>query len=269
MTPADDKKAEMESASRDRGVESPKRSLHLPLWLLTGIVIAYVAGVLAVDTLAVMGVNKPIHWSMFSWHPATVYKFATDHGMPSALVSWMKLILLRQFDVFKFVMWFFIPFVFSLWWMDWGALGFRRWKRVDLYLLLGLAALGMAAMILIPLVPSLNATYGGLGHLSSGKKWGTLILQIVWIVSWLPGWEFMHRYVLLRKVSVQWPQFGWILVPVFEGLYHLQKPLLEALGMVVLSIFLTQWTLRRRNVMLPFLVHLIIEIELMVFLLFR
>ncbi|HPO14687.1 MAG TPA: hypothetical protein PLI09_14700 [Candidatus Hydrogenedentes bacterium] len=269
MSPANKNTSEKKSALSDTPMESPERSSRLPLWLLTGIVIAYVAAVLALDTLAVMGVNKPIHWSMFSWHPASVYNFATDHGVPSALVSWMKLILLRQFDVFKFVMWFLVPFLFSLWWMDWGALGFRRWKKVDLYLLLGLAALGMAAMILIPLVPSLSATYGGLAHLSSGKKWGTLILQIVWIISWLPGWEFMHRYVLLRKVSVQWPQFGWILVPVFEGVYHLQKPLLEALGMAAISIILTQWTLRRRNVMLPFIVHLIIEIELLVFLLFR
>ncbi len=263
------KKTDKKPPKKDAVAEAPTRAPRLPLWLLTGIVVAYVAAVLTIDTLVAMGVKQPIRWTMFAWHPGSVYAFATEHGVPSAAVSWLKLILLRQFDVFKFTMWFLVPFVFSLWWMDWGALGVRRWKKTDLYLLLGLAALGMAAMLLIPLIPSLSQTYGGLNHLSSGQKWGALVLRMVWILSWLPGWEFLHRYVLLRRVSVQWPKFGWLLVPFSEGVYHLQKPPLEALGMVVLSLVLTQWALRRRNVMLPFMVHFIIEIELLVFLLFR
>ena len=56
-------------------------------------------------------------------------------------------------------------------------------------------------------------------------------------------------------------------MPVSEGVYHLQKTLLEALGMVALSVVLTYWARKRANVLLPFLVHLAIELELLAFLL--
>jgi hypothetical protein len=41
--------------------------------------------------------------------------------------------------------------------------------------------------------------------------------------------------------------------------------LLEAGGMVLYSVVLTLWAIRRKNALLPFLAHLTIEIELIVF----
>jgi membrane protease YdiL (CAAX protease family) len=64
-----------------------------------------------------------------------------------------------------------------------------------------------------------------------------------------------------------WPRYGWLLVPLAEGVYHLQKPWPEMLGMVAFSLIATQWTLRRDNMLLPLLVHLAIEIELVAFML--
>ena len=60
------------------------------------------------------------------------------------------------------------------------------------------------------------------------------------------------------------------IIPALEGGYHViqQKPLLECLGMTALSVALTLWTLRRKNSLLPFLGHLIIEVELVAYLFF-
>ena len=52
------------------------------------------------------------------------------------------------------------------------------------------------------------------------------------------------------------------MVPLCETIYHLQKPLLEAGGMAVFSLLLTWWTMKRRNMLLPFVAHLYIEILL-------
>ncbi len=169
---------------------------------------------------------------------------------------------LRSFDLFKFFFWFVIPFVWSLRRMDWAWFSFRRWKRIDVALLAVLTLLGCCAVLVVPLVPQLRAIYPSM----RGMGWGIVVLQLVWTCSWLPGWEFIHRYFLLRPVSARWPRWGWLLVPVSETAYHLLKPWPEMLGMAALSVALTWWALRRRNVLLPFLVHLAIELALIGFL---
>ena len=204
-------------------------------------VAAYVAAVLAVDTLAAQQVRCVIAWRMFRWQGA------------------------NGFDWFKFVFWFVVPVALSWRGMDWGCLGWGRWRGRDVALLIALVGLGAAAMLVIPLVPSLRATYSGLGV----NHWHAASWYLVWTASWLVGWEFLHRYFLLRHVQGVWAGFGWLLVPLSEGLYHLQKSWIEALGMVVFSLCVTPWALRRKNALLPFLAHLIIELELLAFLALR
>ncbi|MCL4694164.1 MAG: CPBP family intramembrane metalloprotease, partial [Candidatus Hydrogenedentes bacterium] len=97
-------------------------------------------------------------------------------------------------------------------------------------------------------------------------KWEIIARGMLWTFSWLIGWEFLHRYFLLRPFAARWPRFGWLIVPFSEGVYHLQKAPIEAAGMVVFSLVLTAWALRRRNALLPFLAHLLVEIELVLFL---
>ena len=122
-----------------------------------------------------------------------------------------------------------------------------------------------AAIAAIPLFPSLVGQYGEMGLGAAGAKWAFVRRNLLWTASWLAGWEFLHRYVLVRKVHERWPRYGWLLVPLVEVVYHLQKPFVEAVGMGVFSILATQWTLRRRNVLLPFLAHLAIELGLLCF----
>jgi membrane protease YdiL (CAAX protease family) len=229
------------------------------------LVFAYIAVVLTVDTLAVSRVKTPIDWSMFQWFlPKSLAFLERTLGLH---LDFLKQIWMSRLDVFKLLFWFVIPFVFCLRHMDWGALGIRGWKRMDYIILAVLAVLGLGAVFLIPHVPQLRYIYASLAEASPEQKWIAFRGQLVWVASWLIGWEFLHRYVLLRQAQRLWPVWGWLLVPFSEGVYHLQKPALEALGMVVFSIILTQWAIRRKNVLLPFLAHLIIEVELILFLL--
>lgn len=210
-------------------------------WFLI-FVLVYVAGVLLIDTLAVHHVRLVIPWHILLRHSAS--------GV----------------DYFKFIAWFAIPFLFSLPRFDWGWLGIFRWKRIDLIILGALVVVCLGAVSIIPLFPSLRETYHSMAHIPAASKYSFVTHQVAWTFSWLIGWEFMHRCVLLRQVSARWPRWGWLIVPIFEGVYHLQKPPLEALGMVAFSAILTPWALRRQNVLLPFLAHLAIELELIAFL---
>lgn len=211
------------------------------MWMLA-FAIGYTAAVLTVDTLAVHDVRTPITWRMFSWHSGS------------------------GADLFKLAFWFIVPFAISLWRFDWGWFGVARWKWMDVAVLCALVLICALAVLAIPLFPSLRNTYGSLSHLTASAKWSFALHQIIWTFSWLAGWEFLHRCFLLRPLGARWPRWGWAIVPFFEFVYHLQKPLIEAFGMAAFSAILTPWALRRRNVLLPFLAHLAIELELIAFL---
>ncbi len=206
--------------------------------------IAYAAAVLAVDTLAAQMVRWPFDWhGLFAWR--------MDSG----------------FDLFKCVFWGAIPLAFCLRCMDWGWLGVARWRKTDLWLLAALAAAGSAAMLVIPLFPALRDIYPGLSGAPASARQEFAITYAIWTLSWLPAWEFLHRYFLLTRVDRAWPRLGWLIVPLSETLYHLQKPWPEAAGMLALSLVLTWWARKRRNLLLPLVVHAIIEAQLVLFIL--
>ncbi len=235
-------------------------------WL--AFILLYVTLVLSIDTLATMHYKWPIRWGMFDWGPRTLITQAEALGLPASATGWMGTRAFQGFDVFKFLFWFVVPFALCLRGMDWGAYGVTRWKRRDLYFLFGLAVTGMLAMQIIPLIPELRNIYPDLSERSLDYKLAFALRQSIWVFSWLIGWEYLHRYFMLRPLSNRWPRVGWLLVPLAEGLYHLQKPGPEALGMVLFSVVLCLWTLRRRNILLPFLAHFIIEVELVLAILF-
>ena len=238
--------------------------------MMAMLAIVYVAIVLVVDTLASQDVVWIIDWHQFDWKPTHVYSWLAQYLPPDFMrvFGWLRHGDIQRFEVFKFIFWLLLPLLVCLPWMDWDWLGWRSWRAIDWVMVLGLALAGMLAMLLIPEVPELRRRYPGMSMLPLDYKLEYLASKTFWILSWLVGWEFLHRYVLLRAGNRLWPGWGWMIVPLSEGLYHLQKPLLEAAGMVVLSVILTQWALRRHSLLLPLLVHLIIEIELLLFLLF-
>jgi len=212
-----------------------------PTLLGLAFVAAYVTVVLLIDTLAALEVQTPIDWRVFQW--------TSENGI----------------DWFKFVTWFLIPFALCLRGMDWGYFGVTRWKRWDWALLIALGALGVMAVLAINVFPSLREYYPSYSDAPWSQKWEITARGMLWTFSWLIGWEFLHRYFLLRPFAARWPRFGWLIVPVSEGVYHLQKAPIEAGGMVLFSLILTFWALRRRNALLPLLAHLVVEIEVILF----
>ncbi len=248
--------------------------IRLKRWLPAILIVGYVATVLIVDTLAVQGSKLVVTWN--KWPPITLTRHAPLRQAADqtgvADNAWVfdfsrfRWRLSNGFDVFKFLAWFAIPFVCCAAWMDWQYLTFKRWKPLDTRILITLALLGAAAIFAMRFFPSLDQYYPGMGYRPWGDKWAFIEHQAIWIFSWLVGWEFLHRYVLLTHFGKLWPRVGWLIVPVSEGLYHLQKPLPETAAMVVFSIILTLWVMKRRNVLVSFFAHLIIEIELVAYL---
>ncbi len=198
-------------------------------------VLSYVAVVHTADTLAANNVKAGIDWGMFRWR--------LDNG----------------FDLFKFVVWFAVPFAFCIPRMRWSWFSFKGWRKLDIYLLSLLALSGAIAVLAIRYIPSLNEVYG------YSKTISDIPSELIYTFSWLLGWEFIHRYALLRRMDAWLPKLGWLVVPIVEGVYHLQKPPIEAVGMVAFSLVVTFWARKRRNALLPFFAHLIIELELLCF----
>jgi membrane protease YdiL (CAAX protease family) len=92
---------------------------------------------------------------------------------------------------------------------------------------------------------------------------------MTWNISWLTGWEFLHRYFLLTHFEKAYPNKGWFGVCLIEFIFHFQKAFLEAIGMLVFSIIVTRWALKRKNVVLPFIIHMLIEVFLIILILFE
>lgn len=228
-------------------------------------VLAYVAIVLAVDTLAAQGARWPIRWSTFQWSAP----LCAAH-LPEPFAGWCRNDLLAYADLFKLAFWLVVPFLFCVWRMDWGWFGVTRWKKVDLILMAVFLILCVGAVFLVPYLPGVREYYvGGGGWRGAHMDWSHFFGGLVLTGSWLLGWEFLHRYVLLRNTDGAWPRWGWLLVPLSETLYHLQKPLFEAGGMGLFSLVATFWTRRRKNMLAAFLAHLAVEVTLLAFLSLR
>lgn len=239
--------------------------IRWPFWF----VILYMVLVLGIDTLATQHVKFIIDWDLFNWWSADIAAklspWVAAIGLPDASIAWLRTPLAQRVEVFDMIFWLIVPFIACLRGMDWKAFGFGRLGKWDYALLLLIGIGGMAVMFIIPHIPELQSTYPTRAHLSSEQKWDYVISKTVWNLSWLLGWEFLHRYLLLRSAIAKSFRHGWLLVPLSEGLYHLQKPLLECFGMVFFSIVLTRWAMARGSVLAPALAHFLIEVDLMVF----
>ena len=204
------------------------------------------------------------------------------HPIAVPLEGGIRLVHPPGFDAFKFLVWFVIPFfwlllsrpgtpegdsqpVRRLGRIDPGYFSWTGWRGLDWGVLAGLVLAGLAAVLSVLAIPGLRGYYPSLGAVSTADKWHYLAHMVVYTFSWVVGWEFLHRYALLKTVQARWPSYGWLMVPAMEAVYHLTKHPSEAAGMLVYGLFLTWWARSRQNTLLPFLAHLVIELELMVF----
>jgi len=249
-------------ASRPQGPAGwiPRRwsnRLRVGLWLA---MIGYAAAVLFVDAMASMGDDSVIYWSRFHW---TLGDLARRFALGPPW-NWR---VLSMFDLYKVLFWLLIPLAWSLPRLEGSWFSWRRMEKKDALLLAGFCALGLVGVMATRFIPSLEAIYprGQFGGLSDRMLW--LGMMGCWWLSWLPGWEFLHRYVLVRAATRLFPKWGWILVPVSETAYHLVKPWQETLGMAVFSVLATRYVMTRRSLVAPFLAHFAIEAALVLLML--
>jgi len=240
----------------------PRGIPESPIFALCGIL--YVAAALGVDTLAFYEVEFLIDWSVFKWlGKDLVIWMGAQGGALEQLAGWIGRPF-HNFDLFKFLVWLVLPVLACAPWMDWRAWGFSRWKRVDWYLLGGLCLGSIGLVMIIPWLPGVNQMYRPADLPASDKVLG-VTAYLLWTFSWLLGWEFLHRYLLLRSLQRLEIRFEWLIVPVVEALYHLPKHFLEMAGMFLFGLLATKWTNLRGSWMLPFLVHLALEAALAMF----
>jgi hypothetical protein len=169
-------------------------------------------------------------------------------------------------NYYRFIFWFAVPFVFFLFtvysakncseilhWLDVRDLSRKEWHAASALLICIVLVIAV-----IPLVPSL-ADYYKPGRINVGRR-------LIWLAAWFPGWELMHRCLLAYHIPRSLPRHAWLLIPLFEGVYHFNKPWPEMLGMFAWSGALTFWTIKRKNACMPILAHLVLECLLIAYL---
>jgi len=232
------------------------------LWTVLAVLV-YAAFVHAADTFATFSYQTPFDWRVLRWvlwRGETLFVPSGNGVLPMPLPG---------FQLFKFVAWFTIPLLFCLRRFDHKYFDIKRFRPSDWLVLAAVGGAGVLAMAVVSVVPSLRGDYPSFREAASADKWRYVGHMLMYTVSWLVGWEFLHRYALLTTLRMRWPRVGWLLIPLLEGAYHLVKHPLEAAAMVAFSLFATGWWgLRRRNALAPFLAHLLIELELLVFMTF-
>ncbi len=250
-----------------RGAAPPRSAWPLRLVLI------YVAAVLGVDAAATASWEWPFDWSIFQWSPLSMHPWAQAlqkaAGLPNGATRWLTARWVQSFDCFKFVWWLLVPVLCSVWRFDWRAMGVGRWKPHDKYWLGGILLVGIAAAFIVPRTPALaDFVYHDLPR-PGGDRAGAFWRELPRLCSWAIGFEFLLRYFLLHRLQQHWPRCGWLLAPLAEGLYWLHAPSFWIVGRVALSVLLTRWTLRRRNLLLPILARFLIELCLIILLLQR
>lgn len=253
-----------------RAFRNNEEQHSLPYWVAAA-VMAYAAVVLLVDLLATYRVQFGLNWVYFDWKLFAfgewLTRFLQTHGIPSWPAQWMTWQGVGAFDLYKFVFWFVVPLLFSLPKLEPGWLLPKRLTRTERNFFALLVLMVSASVFIVLFVPGLRAYYPSVAYLPRSEKIVIFFSMLSWVLSWLPGWEFLHRYCVLRAATVIHPRL-WLLVPLYEVGYHLSKHPLEAAGMGILSLVLTYWTYQRATMFYPALVHFSIEMSLALFLLF-
>ena len=207
--------------------------------------LCYAIFALTIDSISTIRLKWGIDWGIFHWQ------------------------LKNGFEVSTFILWFAIPFVFTYKSIDWQYFGVSRLKKNDIYVVILLSVLGMIGVLSIKFFPGLRSFYPSIAFQNASAKLNWALYKMTWNMSWLTGWEFLHRYVLLTCFESAFPKKGWFGVCLIEFVFHFQKAFLEAIGMLIFSVIVTYWAYKRKNIILPFFSHLLIESFLLLLILFE
>lgn len=167
------------------------------------------------------------------------------------------------FDWYKFVTWFLIP-VLATFPVERRVGVHLRITKYEAVALGVVVALSCAAMGIVVTSAELSAQYLGSAMGNWGQRLSIAERQLIWTLSWLPGYEFLVRRILLSRAE-PWRSGAVVLVALVEFVYHLQKPMLEAVAVLFFSAALSVWARKRRGSLWPPLAHLCVELVLIGF----
>ena len=238
----------------------PVKNKEIP-FLASITIIAYVISVLIIDTFITFDVHFILSWGKFS-----ISLFDILNKVP-VIKYYSYILIFQNFDATKFFLWLIFPFVLFYKFINFGWFSFRSWRKSDYILLSVFIVICLLSLVFVLVSPMLRMYYPGLRGIPFNQKMFFAIQQVLWVISWLPGWEFMNRHLLLRSCQQLSKNYVWLLVPVVETLYHIYKAMLEMTGMFIFSFFACWWSMKRENNIMAFLCHFAVEIGLIVLLL--
>lgn len=160
---------------------------------------------------------------------------------------------------------------FSFLGYSWAQMGFAK-PRLSARLWRWVLGFAVLVVVLVPLIQLSQNSQQFYRYLNApGPAQARFWSFAVFTLSTLPAWEWMHRSFLLfglrniltRDFKLK-PEIVHPLiiaqVCAFEVLFHFQKPMLEALGMIVASFALSWLALESESIWLSFLLHHLVEV---------
>jgi len=242
--------------NQDNNDTSSETSLLVPI-----IIIIYSTSVLYIDLLITFNTHFLFSWGILNFTLSDVlYKFPL-------LKHYAFITVFDNFDLYKFIFWLILPFVLFNKFIDFQWFSLKYWQKQDYLIFLFFCLLCLFSLVFVILSPTLRMFYPGTGTIPISQKIQFFLQQFFWIISWLPGWEFLNRHLLLRACRQLSKGSGWFFVTIVETLYHIFKPMLEIFGMFIFSIVACLWSQKRENNLMAFFCHFIIEIGLIFILL--
>lgn len=242
--------------NQDSNETETKTSSLLPI-----IIIIYSISVLYIDLLITFNTHFFFSWGILNFRLSEVlFKLPT-------LKHYTFITVFDNFDLYKFIFWLILPFILFNKFIDFKWFSIKNWQKHDYIVFLSFCLLCLFSLIFVILSPTLRMFYPGTGDIPTSQKIQFFLQQFFWIISWLPGWEFLNRHLLLRACRQLSRGSGWFFVPIVETLYHIFKPMLEIFGMFIFSIVACIWSQKRENNLMAFFCHSIIEIGLIFLLL--
>ncbi len=232
-----------------------------PHRLLPILIIIYSVSVLSIDLLITFNINFFFSWGVFNFS-------LTDILIKIPFLrSYPYVYLFENFDLYKTIFWLLVPFILFNKFIDLQWLSIKHWQKQDYLVFLIFCLLCLSSLGFVFLSPTLQMFYPSMGSLPIKQKAIYFLQQFFWIISWLPGWEFLNRHLLLRACRELSKSYGWFFVTIVETLYHIYKAMLEILGMFIFSIVACLWSQKRENNLMAFFCHFIIEVGLILILL--
>ncbi|MGC9053555.1 MAG: hypothetical protein ACP5KS_06685, partial [Candidatus Hydrogenedens sp.] len=229
--------------------------------LLPIFIIIYSISVLFIDLLITFDTTFIFSWGVLNFSLSDVLlKFPI-------LKHSTYITIFDGFDLYKFIFWLILPFILFNRFIDFKWFSLKYWQKQDYLLFLFFCFLCLLSLIFVILSPTLRMFYPGAGVIPLSQKIQFFLQRFFWVISWLPGWEFLNRHLLLRACRQLSKGSGWFFVTITETIYHIFKPMLEILGMFIFSVVACIWSQKKENNLMAFFCHFIIEIGLIFLLL--